>query len=98
MPDKSIPKVNSANATREIPDHGTADLGCFEDIVLLDNRQDIAAEFPHLPIVFLDHADAPRDFERSGGFFEDSDFRHRSRHGDDLLPPVIRDQEVNSGN
>jgi hypothetical protein len=56
------------------PDHGSADLGCFKNIVLLDDRQDIAAEFAHLPIVFLDHPDASGNFERSGGFFEDGDF------------------------
>jgi len=60
----------------------------------LDDRQNVAAKFAHLPVIFLDHADASRNFERSCGLFEDGNLRHGSRHRNDLLPPVVCHQEV----
>jgi acetate kinase len=51
------------------------DLGCFQNIVLLDGCQNIAAKFAHLAVVFLDHADASWNFERTRGFFENGNLR-----------------------
>src|ERR1700693_2861088 len=74
--------------------HGTADVRRFENVILLDDRQNVAAKFAHLPVIFLDHADPSRNFERSRGLFEDSNLRHRSGHRDNLLPAIICHQEV----
>jgi hypothetical protein len=60
----------------------------------LDHRQNVAAKFAHLAVVFLDHPDPAGDFEGTRRLFEDSYLWHRPGHRDDFLPSVIRDQKV----
>ena len=60
----------------------------------MDHRQNVAAKFAHLAVVFLDHPDPAGDFEGTRRLFEDSYLWHRPGHRDDFLPSVIRDQKV----
>ena len=64
-----------------VPNHGSTYRRVLDNVVLLNDRQDVAAELAHLPVVLLNHPYTTRDFERSRGLFEDGKLRHRTARG-----------------
>jgi hypothetical protein len=45
----------SSSNILELPINGSSHGRLFDDFVLLNHNQDVAAEFSHLAVVFLDH-------------------------------------------